>query len=179
MSAFCSILSYKIHSIMCMYCLSRQWPFVRVWGVQEPASAAFSILNGLSNLWGYQQFVRSSSPAYPHHRLLRAQLGVSMSGQGGLMHALIEPVASQHCEDSCCSQSTTSGCLHFSCLRRSIWWHGSGLRCFMPGTRTGRRNSTTSVLQRSLWLVSLPSLSGKVAGRPENTCQSTSDHLTG
>ena len=44
-----------------------QWPFVRLWGVQEPASTLFSILNGVSNVIMLRKFRRkvpSSAPLY-------------------------------------------------------------------------------------------------------------------
>ena len=44
-----------------------KWPFVRVWGLQEPASVLFSVLNLLTNLWMLVWFrgtVPSNSPMY-------------------------------------------------------------------------------------------------------------------
>lgn len=44
-----------------------KWPFVRVLGVQEPASAAFSVLNFVAHWGGLRAFrrrVRSNSPMY-------------------------------------------------------------------------------------------------------------------
>ncbi|KAK3592986.1 hypothetical protein CHS0354_023211 [Potamilus streckersoni] len=43
-----------------------KWPFIRLFGIQEPASTCFSILNGLSHLmiFRYRSFVRSTTPLY-------------------------------------------------------------------------------------------------------------------
>lgn len=43
-----------------------QWPFVRVFGIQEPASVIFSVLNGLCHLGvlSYRKAVPSSTPLY-------------------------------------------------------------------------------------------------------------------
>lgn len=43
-----------------------QWPFVRVFGIQEPASVIFSVLNGLCHLrvLSYRKAVPSSTPLY-------------------------------------------------------------------------------------------------------------------
>lgn len=44
-----------------------QWPFVRLWGIQEPASAIFSLFNLLANIFMIKKFrkkVRPDSPNY-------------------------------------------------------------------------------------------------------------------
>ncbi|KAL3831734.1 hypothetical protein ACJMK2_023450 [Sinanodonta woodiana] len=43
-----------------------KWPFIRLFGIQEPASTFFSILNGLSHLmiFRYRSLVRSTTPLY-------------------------------------------------------------------------------------------------------------------
>lgn len=46
-----------------------KWPFVRLLGMQEPASVIFSILNGIAHgigLWYYMQKVPSTNPLYAH-----------------------------------------------------------------------------------------------------------------
>ena len=66
---FCLLVSLSTH-IWCRnpalpICL--QWPFIRVWGLQEPASVIFSLLNLLTNLYALIQFrrmVSSSTPMY-------------------------------------------------------------------------------------------------------------------
>ena len=58
---------------------SLQWPFVRVFGVQEPASVVFSVLNGLTVIIGYVWFVRRAPVAYPYHPLLWLQFWVSQT----------------------------------------------------------------------------------------------------
>lgn len=56
------IWSYHILIMLSVF----QWPFVRVLGMQEPASVIFSVLNGLAHLCilRYRQFVPSSTPMY-------------------------------------------------------------------------------------------------------------------
>ncbi|EDO42161.1 predicted protein [Nematostella vectensis] len=43
-----------------------KWPFVRLFGIQEPASAIFSLLNGVGHLIGWRRY-RNSVP--PHHKM--------------------------------------------------------------------------------------------------------------
>ena len=57
--------------------LSVQWPFVRVLGVQEPASTVFSLFNGLTILTAYVWFRREAPMAYPYHPVLKLQMMVS------------------------------------------------------------------------------------------------------
>ena len=55
-----------------------QWPFVRVFGVQEPASTFFSALNGITNVIGFMKFNKEAPKAYPYHLILKVQLIVSI-----------------------------------------------------------------------------------------------------
>ena len=43
-----------------------QWPFIRLWGTQEPASVVFSLLNGLGHLgiFYFRAKVPSTTPMY-------------------------------------------------------------------------------------------------------------------
>ena len=55
---------------------SLQWPFVRVLGIQEPASVVFSLLNAVTVAVGYWHFSAHSPPNNPLHRPLVAQFAV-------------------------------------------------------------------------------------------------------
>lgn len=47
--------------------LSLQWPFIRFLGIQEPASALFSLLNGLPHIYlliNFRKKVTNESPLY-------------------------------------------------------------------------------------------------------------------
>ena len=59
--------------------LSQKWPFVRLLGVQEPASVLFSLLNGAAVVVGYLRFSTSSPSDYHLHSVLHVQLLVSTS----------------------------------------------------------------------------------------------------
>ncbi|EGF82507.1 hypothetical protein BATDEDRAFT_18873 [Batrachochytrium dendrobatidis JAM81] len=49
-----------------------KWPFVRILGMQEPASVVFSILNGLQHYKGWQKFTRGTKHShYPYITLMR------------------------------------------------------------------------------------------------------------
>lgn len=53
-----------------------KWPFVRLLGIQEPASVLFSILNGLAHLWGLFAYGRMTKT---HNWLLTAYAGVAVN----------------------------------------------------------------------------------------------------
>lgn len=59
------------------YFILHKWPFIRVFGVQEPASMVFSLFNGVAVAVGYRHFLTHSSRDYHLHGPLRVQLGVS------------------------------------------------------------------------------------------------------
>lgn len=42
-----------------------KWPFIRLFGLQEPASIAFSLLNGYQHIKGYQKVLVPMPPSYP------------------------------------------------------------------------------------------------------------------
>ncbi|XP_068211283.1 post-GPI attachment to proteins factor 3 [Palaemon carinicauda] len=46
-----------------------KWPFVRVWGMQEPASVIFSVFNLLAHIIGLRRFRQSVPPFAPLYRL--------------------------------------------------------------------------------------------------------------
>ena len=45
-----------------------KWPFLRLWGVQEPASALFSVFNLVGSLLGLLKFWRTVHPSTPMYR---------------------------------------------------------------------------------------------------------------
>ncbi|CAI7992339.1 Post-GPI attachment to proteins factor 3 [Geodia barretti] len=56
-----------------------KWPFVRLLGVQEPASVLFSLLNGAAVVVGYHRFSTSSPSDYHLHSVLHVELLVSVN----------------------------------------------------------------------------------------------------
>ncbi|XP_055354184.1 post-GPI attachment to proteins factor 3-like [Paramacrobiotus metropolitanus] len=46
-----------------------KWPFVRLFGIQEPASTLFSVLNGVSHCWMLQKFVQNVPSSAPMFRV--------------------------------------------------------------------------------------------------------------
>lgn len=66
-----------------------KWPFVRVFGVQEPASAIFSAFNGISVAIGFRKFRQQAPKVYPYHYVLLFQFLVSRNDanrQTGNLH---------------------------------------------------------------------------------------------
>lgn len=57
--------------------LPLQWPFVRILGVQEPASMLFSVLNAATILYGFICFRRRARPEYPYLTMAWVQFIVS------------------------------------------------------------------------------------------------------
>ena len=58
--------------------LHLQWPFVRFYGIQEPASSLFSVLNGLTVTIGYLRYSSASPATYPSSLAVRCQFWVSL-----------------------------------------------------------------------------------------------------
>lgn len=56
-----------------------KWPFVRILGMQEPASVIFSLLNGMFNVIGFYKYYYGTSSATPLHYLVIIQLFVSLN----------------------------------------------------------------------------------------------------
>lgn len=56
-----------------------KWPFVRIFGIQEPASALFSVLNGATVAIGFYKFRHRASKAYPYHKVLLFQFVVNIN----------------------------------------------------------------------------------------------------
>lgn len=73
------ILKYTHYIYICTYTSFSpcKWPFVRVLGVQEPASMLFSLFNGAAVAVGYHHFLKHSPIDYHLHGPLQVQLVVS------------------------------------------------------------------------------------------------------
>ena len=65
-------------SCTCCPFLHLQWPFVRFYGIQEPASSLFSILNGVTVTIGYLRYSSASPSSYPPSLAIRCQFWVSL-----------------------------------------------------------------------------------------------------
>ena len=110
--------------------LSQKWPFVRLLGVQEPASVLFSLLNGAAVVVGYHRFSTSSPSDYHLHSVLHVELLVSTNLPS--LHWLYDTL----------------------CLHRSLSILGYGLLSFTPEMLVGLRRWTTSVQPCSLCVAS-------------------------
>jgi hypothetical protein len=47
-----------------------KWPFYRLWGMQEPASVLFSILNGYNHYKGVRKYSKLIGPLFPWRNLI-------------------------------------------------------------------------------------------------------------
>ncbi|XP_077979125.1 GPI-specific phospholipase A2-like PGAP3 [Glandiceps talaboti] len=56
-----------------------KWPFIRVLGVQEPASTLFSILNGLMHIIGIREYKRHLPPSAPMYWVWHAFAAVGVN----------------------------------------------------------------------------------------------------
>ena len=56
-------LIYK--QLDCYFILYSQWPFVRFLGIQEPASALFSLFNGMAHVAGFLNIQKRVAPGAP------------------------------------------------------------------------------------------------------------------
>ncbi|XP_003748563.1 post-GPI attachment to proteins factor 3 [Galendromus occidentalis] len=56
-----------------------KWPFVRWFGLQEPASAVFSLLNLLANFYGWSEFNKRISSNNRFHALWKCQAYLAMN----------------------------------------------------------------------------------------------------
>lgn len=70
-----------------------KWPFYRFWGLQEPASVLFSILNGIVHYGMWQKF-RKSVPNCPFSQLWNVQALLSMNAWfwSAVFHARDTPI---------------------------------------------------------------------------------------
>ncbi|XP_013793607.1 post-GPI attachment to proteins factor 3-like [Limulus polyphemus] len=56
-----------------------KWPFIRLWGIQEPASVFFSVLNGLSHLIMWKKFKLKVPKDAPYYRIWSVQALLSIN----------------------------------------------------------------------------------------------------
>lgn len=56
-----------------------KWPFVRIFGIQEPASVIFSLLNGLSHFVNWQKYKRTVPKTAPNYWLWQIQAALSVN----------------------------------------------------------------------------------------------------
>ena len=56
-----------------------KWPFVCVFGMQEPASVFFSILNGMTNTIAYYNYRKRVTLNHPLYHVVRAQFGFAIN----------------------------------------------------------------------------------------------------
>lgn len=71
-----------------------KWPFLRFYGIQEPASVAFSILNGFCHLWMWRKFRRLVPRSAPHYLIWKGQAVLSINAWfwSTVFHARDTPV---------------------------------------------------------------------------------------
>lgn len=55
-----------------------KWPFVRLLGIQEPASALFSVMNAAAVAYGFSRFMSLAPPDYPCRGVIALQSVVSL-----------------------------------------------------------------------------------------------------
>lgn len=55
-----------------------QWTFYRLFGIQEPASFLFSLLNLFSNLYGWSKYSRMKTTADPFYNVWRVQTLITL-----------------------------------------------------------------------------------------------------
>lgn len=56
-----------------------KWPFLRVLGMQEPASVLFSLLNGASHFWMWKRFKQHIPCSAPNYMLWKTQVLLSLN----------------------------------------------------------------------------------------------------
>lgn len=62
-----------------MFVPSLQWPFVRLCGIQEPASTIFSLGNLAANVLGWRSFSQKVTDQYKFHQPTKLYFFVSVS----------------------------------------------------------------------------------------------------
>lgn len=75
-----SLISNNLYySYKCIILYFVQWPFVRFYGIQEPASSLFSLLNGVTVLIGYLHYSSTASSNYHASSAVKWQFGVTQN----------------------------------------------------------------------------------------------------
>ncbi|KAH8042732.1 hypothetical protein HPB51_025636 [Rhipicephalus microplus] len=102
-----------------------KWPFWRFYGIQEPASVLFSILNGICHLWMWHKFRRLVPPSAPFYAIWKGQAVLSINAWfwSAVFHARDTPLTEKL--DYYCAFSVVLYSLYSLCMRflgtRSTW----------------------------------------------------------
>ncbi|KAK2173891.1 hypothetical protein NP493_846g00028 [Ridgeia piscesae] len=83
-----------------------KWPFVRFYGMQEPASVLFSILNGLPHIYMIHKIRQTVSPKSPMYNVwhMYAMVGINTWFWSAVFHARDKPFT--ELMDYCCAFSS-------------------------------------------------------------------------
>lgn len=102
-----------------------KWPFWRFYGIQEPASVLFSILNGICHLWMWRKFRRLVPPSAPFYAIWKGQAVLSINAWfwSAVFHARDTPLTEKL--DYYCAFSVVLYSLYSLCMRflgtKSTW----------------------------------------------------------
>ncbi|XP_064456812.1 post-GPI attachment to proteins factor 3-like isoform X2 [Ornithodoros turicata] len=99
---------------------SVKWPFLRMYGIQEPASVLFSLLNGLSHVWMWRKFRAKVPPSAPNYLLWNGQALLSINAWlwSAIFHARDTPVTEKL--DYFCAFSLVLYSLYSLCIRMGL-----------------------------------------------------------
>ena len=97
-----------------------KWPFIRIAGMQEPASVVFSFLNGVSNVVGFYKYYYGVSSAAPIYYTVIMQLVLSINAWtwSTVFHWRDFPWTEKL--DYFCATSLVMYSLYFFCFRFSL-----------------------------------------------------------
>ncbi|XP_077515437.1 per1-like protein PGAP3 [Amblyomma americanum] len=102
-----------------------KWPFQRFYGIQEPASVIFSILNGICHLWMWRKFRKVVPPSAPHYIIWKGQAVLSINAWfwSAVFHARDTPLTEKL--DYYCAFSVVLYSLYSLCMRvlgtKNLW----------------------------------------------------------
>lgn len=94
-----------------------KWPFLRLYGIQEPASALFSVLNGLSHACMWHRFSQRVPPTAPNYLIWKGQALLSINAWfwSTVFHARDTPLTEKL--DYFCAFSLVLYSLYSLCMR--------------------------------------------------------------
>ncbi|XP_065292244.2 post-GPI attachment to proteins factor 3 [Dermacentor albipictus] len=94
-----------------------KWPFWRFYGIQEPASVIFSILNGICHLWMWRKFRRLVPSSAPFYVIWKGQAVLSINAWfwSAVFHARDTPLTEKL--DYYCAFSVVLYSLYSLCMR--------------------------------------------------------------
>lgn len=94
-----------------------KWPFWRFYGIQEPASVVFSILNGVFHVWMWRKFRKVVPPSAPHYIIWKGQAVLSINAWfwSAVFHARDTPLTEKL--DYYCAFSVVLYSLYSLCMR--------------------------------------------------------------